>query len=171
MLRRFIPFLVVLAVSIPAGARAQSGASHFEIFGGEYRPQHLDDQLTYGIRASRQISGPISIELSVGRLEFQEHPGEVDSTLVDLSLKAYLTPAGKARYFLVAGPGRAFVHASVIQPDVLSEDTFTTHVGAGVDLWLSDRLYLRPDVLGRWYKTSEGSNVDWQITFALGLAF
>jgi hypothetical protein len=100
MLRRFIPFLVVLAVSIPAGARAQSGASHFEIFGGEYRPQHLDDQLTYGIRASRQISGPISIELSVGRLEFQEHPGEVDSTLVDLSLKAYLTPAGKARYFL-----------------------------------------------------------------------
>ena len=55
-------------------------------------------------------------------------------------------------------------------------DTATAHAAFGVKLALTERLYLRPDLLARWYVQDDqhlhgGSHVDWEATVGIGFTF
>ena len=168
---RILSLLTLFAVLLPAAAMAQPGNGRFEIYGGIYRPEGLDDELTYGLRAGYKLSDHFGIDGTAGTFTVKEDPVEVDVILVDLSLKAYLSSGDKAQFFLFAGPGWAFLDASAFGIDVLSEDSLTAHAGVGLDLWLSDRLYLRPDVRGRWFEQADSNDLDWEASLALGFSF
>jgi hypothetical protein len=67
---------------------------------------------------------------------------EVDIWFGDVSLKAHALRSERFDLYAVAGPG-------LIQ--VESEDPeATVHLGVGLEIGLSERSYLRPEVRGRW---------------------
>ncbi len=167
-------YALLLLLLVPAAAHAQDNR-WIEAYGGTYHPQLLDNQFTYGVRAGVKTSDHFGLEGSVGKLStsFQFGPVKIkdDTTLVDLSLKAYLNPDGKARFFLFGGPGWAFSNVNALGTSLARSDSFSAHIGAGLDVKLTDHFYIRPDVRGRWFQKSDTNGLDVQATIALGFSF
>ena len=51
------------------------------------------------------------------------------------------------------------------------EDDLTGHLGLGVNIRLSERMYLRPDLRIRWLGSLEDSNADAETSLGLGWRF
>lgn len=169
---------VVLVLPSPASAQAGTGA--FELYAGYYFPDNdvLDNDLTYGIRGTYHWTDAVASELSVGRYEqsfdFLGVAGiDYELILVDLSTAWTFNPGSKAEFAIFAGPGWAFADASAhafgVSVASVSDDSFTAHVGADLQIALSDRVYLRPDVRARWFE--QGGDIDYEASIGLGIRF
>ena len=170
MIRR-LPLLLTLVALLPAAAWAQNRTGRFEVYGGIYVPDDVANKPTYGLRGGAKLTDLLGIEGSLGRIGFHEGSYKFDVTLADISLKAYLASGDRADFFLFAGPGWAYVQAKSSGNTLGRVDTFTAHAGAGVDLHISDRLYVRPDLRGRWFQKNHSNKLDWEGTLALGFNF
>lgn len=150
---------------LPAPAAAQAGTGAFELYAGYYFPSGnaVDDDLTYGIRGTYRWTDAVASELSVGRFDQSVSGNDFTLTLVDLSTAWTLNPGSKAEFALFAGPGWAFVDATGV-----SNDSFTLHVGADLQIALSDRVYLRPDVRARWFEVGD-NDLDYEASIGLGI--
>ncbi|MDA8019559.1 MAG: outer membrane beta-barrel protein [Thermoanaerobaculia bacterium] len=138
-------------------AAAQAGSGTFEIYLGQFAFEEDYRETTYGLRAGYRSSNRIGIEASLGYADTDV----ADATFLDLSAKIYFgSEASKAQAFLFAGPGWA---------DVDSDDVLTLNLGVGLDIRLSDRMFLRPDVRSRWFEHSEAS--DLEASLSLGFTF
>jgi hypothetical protein len=110
--------------------------------------------------------------------------GEADVTafMTDLSLVWHVNPDDRAVFHVFGGPGFAWSTTEVPTiPDPKFEDdddTFTLHLGVGVNIYATETFYIRPDLAGRWFAEDEDnvtgpgtdgdSHIDWQFTLGLG---
>lgn len=141
---------------------------HFELFAGRYAPEEssINEETVYGLRSGYRLSDRLGLEGSLGYVGFSESIFDGDFFIVDASLKLYLNPGGKAEWYLIGGPGWAFIDVDASGAGLIEEDSFTLHAGLGVDIDLSERVYLRPEVRARWYELVDGT--DLEATLALG---
>lgn len=170
---------VLLTLALAAApAQAQAGSGSFELYAGYYSPDSniLDDDVTYGVRAGYRLSDAFAVEGSVGRYEdSQDILGlaqvDFELTLVDASAVWYLNPGSSSEFFIFGGPGWAFADASAdflgVPLDSASDDTLTLHAGLGLNLGLTERVYLRPEARARWFDDSDDA-VDVEASLALG---
>ncbi len=114
---------------------------------------------------------------------------QVDVELIFLDLSAaWHHDAGKhGQIALFFGPGYLFANADLnvnlggfggfgglgeVDDSQLSssasEDSFTFHLGAAYKARISERLYLRPDIRGRWIEAGGGDGLDVEASLALG---
>lgn len=168
--------LILLA---PAAASAQAGTGSFELYGGYYSPEDevIDDDLTFGARGVYSWTDALAFELTAGRFEDEERfdgGGRIDLeyTLVDLSAALSLNPGSPFELSIFGGPGWAFLDFSsrgfaTFPPASSSDDSFTLHAGANLQISLSERIYLRPDVRARYFEESE--DIDLEASIGLGI--
>lgn len=155
--------LVILGIGLlPTFAvPAEAGGGSFELYGGLFDPDDLE-LTTYGLRGGYRATDLLGVELTAGLVEGE---AAADLELADLSLKIYPGGAtGKAQFFLFAGPGYARIDSPFGEPD-----SFTVNAGVGVDLYLGEVAYLRPDVRSRWFESGDDTEIE--VTLALGFAF
>lgn len=170
---------VLLTLALAAApAQAQAGTGSFELYAGYYFPDSdvLDDDVTYGVRGGYRLSDSFGIQGSVGRYEDSENilglaNVNLELTLVDASAVWYFNPGSSSEFFVFGGPGWAFADVNAdflgIPLDSVSDDTFTLHAGLGLNIGLTDRIYLRPDVRARWFDDSN-DEVDLEASLAVG---
>ncbi len=169
--------------SFPAPAAAVE--SNFEIYAGGFFPDdHSDqDELTYGVRGGFRFSDRWGLQGSLGRVELWDSGGhfwdvDLNATFLDVSAMLFVNPRSKAELFFYGGPGMAFFDVGIggVTPGfVVWDDDVTLHAGAGMNLRLSDRMYLRPDVRVRWLGAFDDGfddgGTDFEATLALGWKF
>jgi outer membrane protein with beta-barrel domain len=164
--------VLFLGSAFTFGAPAAHAASgSLEFYGGIYEPSGdaLDSENTYGLRGAVGLSDRFALEASAGYFKSEVDTVDINLTLLDLSLKTYLNPAGKAKFFLFAGPGWAFVSVNLNghHLDFLDDDSFTAHAGVGAEIPLGEHVYLRPEGRGRWFENGN-DDLDYEVTLAVG---
>ena len=166
--------LAVLALTFgAAAAQAQHGGS-VEAYVGRYEPtvtDVADGELTWGVRGGYRFTSRLGLEGTVDRLTSDEDAFKLVLTTVDLSGKLYLNPDSRAEFYLLGGPGWAFVNLDFGGRSARIADSLTLHVGLGVEFALYENFYLRPDVRGRWYEKSAADDLEVEGSLALGLRF
>jgi opacity protein-like surface antigen len=169
-----LTYALLLLFLLPAAVRAQD-KWRIEAYGGIYHLHDFENEVTYGARVGIKTSDHFGLEGSVGTFSTSFSFGPVkikdDATLVDLSLKAYLNPGGKAQLFLFGGPGWAFSNVNALGTSLAHSDSFSAHIGAGLDVKLTDHLYVRPDIRGRWLQKNNTNSLDVETTVAFGFSF
>ena len=180
--------LLALTVNLPA----EAGEANFEIAGGAYvsGTSHLGDEAAFGVRGGYRFTDRWAIQGSLSRTElFDIHTSYLDTgldaTFFDLSAMFFITPNRKAELFVYGGIGMARFDVGIgpIRFDTGSgrvhvprfgatvDDEFTTHLGLGVNIQLTDRMYLRPDIRSRWLGDFDGGTVDAEPSIGLGWRF
>ncbi len=178
---------LVLAAMLALSSFAAPAAaveSNFEIFAGGFFPDSFDhDEFTYGVRGGFRFSDRWGLQGSLGRVELWDDGGhfwdvDLNATFLDISAMLFVNPRSKAELFFYGGPGMAFFDIGVggVGPGfIVWDDDFTLHAGAGLNVRLSDRMYLRPDVRVRWLGAFDDGfddgGTDFEATLALGWKF
>jgi opacity protein-like surface antigen len=149
--RTILILLASALMALPAAAAAQDEprAPSFELFGGA--------SAFYSSSSSRSTGLTLHTESVGARGGFSlTRVWALEATLSrssdyhiawngEVSAKAYLFQGDRARLFALAGPG---IHREDLSGD--SADSTTVHVGIGVEIELSPRFYLRPELRSRW---------------------
>jgi hypothetical protein len=153
----------------------------FELFGGYFVPDDLDDDWVYGVRFGRRGVGNWGWQ--VGGSWYQNESafsdsGNIDADLVNVDFSAAYYP-GDGNFSIFFGPG--FLNADIdnrFTGAEHSDDTFSLHLGVGYEADINPHFYVKPDVRVRWYELSglrdPGSNDDeftYEGTIALGWRF
>jgi hypothetical protein len=178
MMRRpavpFRPILILsafalLALPLAAAAQEDDGSrdASFEVFGGPSAEYSSLSGVTlhnrsFGLRGGLRVSRVWSLEAEDARSTGRPiaYDGEV-------SAKAYLFQTDRFRLFALAGPG---IHEEDRFGD--TRYTATVHAGLGGEIALAPRIYLRPEVRGRWPADHfSGRNHTLDYTVGLGLRF
>lgn len=120
------------------------------------------DENQFGVRAAFPLSKRWQAE---GRLTYLG-PGDLDLWLLDASIKYFFDDDGRSRWYLAGGPGTLFENL-----DDLGDTAWLFHIGVGTEIDLSDRLYLRPELLARWNEYSDLDTVAGDISVGLGWRF
>ena len=108
-----------------------------------------------------------------------------DATFFDVSAMFFVNPRSKAEFFIYGGIGMAQVDVDYgrIRYDAHGHrthnpgfgfrvhDDFTRHFGFGLNIRLSEKMYLRPDVRSRWLGSVENGVVDGEASLGLGWKF
>lgn len=131
--------VVTLTVVTLASAHAEGPPGPtFELFGGYVRStggggEHSE---SYGLRGSYRFGGTWALEGELGRFNEEGSVG-----FGEVSGKAYLVDTSRFEIYALAGMG-------IYRIDGI--DSNTAHVGLGAEIDLAPRVYLRPEVRGRW---------------------
>jgi opacity protein-like surface antigen len=134
--------LIFLAVSPRASAQEPNLGASIDIFGARVDTIQSSEghANSYGLRGGYRFNGVWALEGSA------EHIDEgFTNWFVDLSAKAYFIDTKHFEIYGLAGPGLFRVSAFGE-----SDSQTTVHAGLGAEIGLTDRLYLRPEVRGRW---------------------
>ena len=148
MIRRYVPILTVLAfalMALPAVAQDEPRGPSFELFGGAGALYSSSSGLslrteTVGARGGFSLSRVWTVEAALSRTS-----GDPITWNGEVSAKAYLFQNERVRLFALAGPG--IRHEDLAGGSV---DAATVHVGIGVEIALSPKFYLRPELRSRW---------------------
>jgi hypothetical protein len=145
---RYIRILIPVAFALlapSAAAFAQEDPHGFavELFGGYFAGSSSgitthDD--TLGVRGSYRFGSVWAVEAAVSRVN--------ESTALwndELSVKAYLVQRDRFGLFVLAGPG-----VQRLKFAGSSSNAKMVHAGIGADIALTEKLYLRPEILDRW---------------------
>ena len=92
---------------------------------------------TSGLRGSFHVTDRFVLEGTLNRFH------EIDFYFADLSAKYYLRNHGRAAVYMLAGPGIVF-------GSDLVETEATLHAALGLEVPVSEHIYLRPELRGRW---------------------
>lgn len=147
LLRSTLTVLVLTMMALPTAAAAQDeprGLS-FELFGGAGASSSSSEGLSLhteslGARGGFSLTRVWTVEAALSRTN-----SDPTSWNGEVSAKAYLFQAERVRLFALAGPG---IHREDLSGG--SADSTTVHAGIGVEIGLSPRFYLRPEVRSRW---------------------
>jgi len=183
----------LLLVAVPAtfAAAPEAGQWSLGFYGGTYAPgpdDAFDDQNTFGLRVGRMITDRYGVGLSIGTvdpdykaLENAALTGvlDVENTLVDLGVFVAFRPKSRFNLFLGGGIGGAFISSSgqVTGPpgtvfyDDLTKDSATVHVGTGMIIGLSKKVFLRPMMKLRYFEAREDDEVDQEVSLGVGFKF
>ncbi|MEE8526581.1 MAG: outer membrane beta-barrel protein [Thermoanaerobaculia bacterium] len=113
---------------------------------------------SFGLRGSLRVRNRFHVEASVSRLN-----GRVDLFLIDFSAKYYLRDR-RTDLYLVAGPG-------LFYSSDLDADELMLHFGFGAEFTLGRRLYLRPEIRGRWLAEDLDAGTIGDLAVGLGWRF
>lgn len=186
----FVLLLPLLPIATPA---AHAGQGTFEILVGEYfADSTIDEEPVIGVRGGYRFSEHFALQGSLARVD-NVHPvftpfSDDSAVFLDLSAIWYANPGKRAELMLYGGPGVVsyetrqgcfvcFDNDGHLRNTYDSEDLATLHAGIGLQINLSPRFYLRPDVKARWiegFSSSDGferSEADFEATFAVGWKF
>ena len=149
--------LLVLATAAPVLAEGGRGAT-FELFGTHVRStaDSRYHQEAFGLRGGYRFGSTWAVEGEVSQLY-------KDVWFGDLSAKAYLIDTSRFEIYALAGPGLYKVRGQ-------GSGEATVHVGIGAEVGLTSRLYLRPEVRGRWLAEELKAN-DGIVQYSLGLGW
>lgn len=100
---------------------------------------------SFGIRGSWHRKRKLALEGSLSRIA----AGSLDIFLIDFSAKYYLRDRRRTDVYLVGGPGAIFEGA-------FEGTEALVHFGIGLEVDLTRRLYLRPELRGRWFVEDVG---------------
>lgn len=114
---------------------------------------------SFGIRAAFRVRNRFHFEGSISRL----HDDRVDLFLIDASAKYYLRDQ-RTDLYLVAGPG-------LFYSSDLEARELMLHFGFGAEFSLGRRLYLRPEIRGRWFARDLGAHTTGDLALGLGWRF
>ena len=161
--------LAVLLTPVASGPAVAEGS--FELYLGYYFPDEdaVDEDLTYGIRLGHRFSDRFGLQATLGRYETEVDFVDIEAIFADLSLILFTNPGQKAELLIYGGPGWAFVEAEAGSLEA-SDDSLTVHLGIGLDIALSEKFYLRPDVQGRWFEEGD-DEIDLELTLGFGFRF
>ena len=153
----FAAALLSLAVVSPASAQSEVRSPSFDVFGtrasGGSDSFHTE---SYGVRGGFRFSDVWALEGSLSR------GNGSNSWDGDAAVKAYFLHASRFEMYAVASPG--VIKASGENPKLI------LHAGLGAEIGLTERIYLRPEVRGRWLDngvTGDNRRVD----YSLGLGW
>ena len=162
----------LLLLALPAGAQIQAGSAEFEVYGGWYIPASVDNDVTLGLRFGGNWTKSFNLQATIGYLDTTEEVAGVDvdfqMTFVDLSAGWNANPDSKAVCVLFAGPGWAWIDADS-NSIAGNDNSFTMNVGVALKYQATDKLYVRPDIRGRWIDQS--GDFDWEASIGLGWRF
>jgi hypothetical protein len=131
--------LFALAVASPASAQTDVRGSFFDLFGARVQSTDSNDHFhteSYGARGGFRFNKVWALEGSLSRIN------DSDVWFGDVSAKAYFLRVNRFEMYAVASPGLFKVSGE--NPEL------TLHAGIGAEIGLTERLYLRPEVRGRW---------------------
>ncbi len=149
---------------------------NFELFGGYYLPDDLDEDWSYGLRFGRRGLGNWGWQIGVSKYENEsEHSAnrDLDVDIVHVDFSAAYYPGQSGKFSIYGGPGFASADIDdVFTGEDHSDDVFSLHAGLGYEIDFNPRFYLKPDVRVRWFELSglPGSNDD-EFTYEPSLAF
>lgn len=151
-----------LVVSTAAAGWAQSTepGPTFGLFGAYVQPTDSDADLdteAYGLRGGYRFTDTWEVEGSISRLN-----EDADVFFGDVSLKANALRSERFNLYAVFGPGAYKVESEDLEA--------TVHAGVGVEIGLTERAYLRPEVRGRWL-TDELSFDEGLVDYSLGFGW
>ncbi len=155
----FAATLLSLVFASPASAQSEVRSPSFDLFGahavsnGDGDRVHMD---SYGVRGGYRFSNVWALEGSLYRSK------DTDSWSGDFSAKAYFLHANRFEMYAVASPG--LIKVSGENPQLI------LHAGLGAEIGLTSRLYLRPEVRGRWLDSglNDGNS---RVDYSLGLGW
>ena len=174
-----VTFLLVLVFSpclAPpvAGQQEQNGGkASAEFYLGYYVPEDFNDEfmdLTLGIRGGMDFRDGWGWEGSLGRFETTVEAVDFEALFLDLSLLYEVNPADRVVFQVFGGIGYAGATAEF---GGVSEDdsSLTVNAGLALKVYASERVYVRPDVRGRWFEDCDESCFEWEFTLAVGFRF
>lgn len=172
--------LAIATLASPAPAAAANW--EFEVFGGYFLPEELDEDLTYGLRFGHRGDGDWGWQIGTSWFDVADSQGFTGKTVdadvfhVDFSLAWYPNDSGFSVFF---GPG--FASGNVDVPGVttdLSDDVFSAHAGIAYEFKAGESFYVKPDLRARFYEM-EGfgpdggrqNQINYEATVALGWKF
>lgn len=182
----FFLTIVVALLAFPS-SRASAGEGNFELYGGYYfiDQSEAGDDFIYGLRGGYRFADSWGLQANVSRLNVglaEDIPMvdvDIDVTFVEVSALWFVNPRKKAEFFVYGGVGDASIDANVdigagfngppVEVNV-DDSLFTYHVGAGVDVALGERTYLRPDLRARGFE-DRSNDIDLELSLAIGWRF
>ena len=151
--------LFSLVAASSASAQSEMRGSYFDLFGARVQSTDSSDHFhteSYGVRGGFRFNGVWALEGSASRIK------DTDVWFGDLSAKAYFLHAHGFEMYAVASPGLFRVSGENPQ--------FTLHAGIGAEIGLGERVYLRPEVRGRWL-AKELNGDSGLVDYSLGLGW
>lgn len=152
----FAATLFSLAVASPASAQSEVRSPSFDFFGARTTRGDSFHTESYGVRGGFRFNNVWALEGSLSRSNGS------NSWDGDAAVKAYFLHADRFELYAVASPG--LIKASGENPKLI------LHAGLGAEIGLTPRIYLRPEVRGRWLDQGlkdDNSRVD----YSLGLGW
>ena len=153
----FAVALFSLAVVSPASAQSEVRSPSFDFFGA--RTSGGSDSFhteSYGVRGGFRFNNVWALEGSLSR------GNGSNSWDGDAAVKAYFLHASRFEMYAVASPG--LLKASGENPKLI------LHAGLGAEIGLTERVYLRPEVRGRWFD-QEPKKDNGRVDYSLGLGW
>lgn len=105
------------------------------------------------------------------QLTYDSDTGLGDEWTLDLSARLALKDTRRLHVFAAGGAGWFRTDADPGVPAIYDDDSATLHLGLGLEYDLTERLYLRPDLRGRWLLDSELDDVEEELSVSLGWRF
>lgn len=111
---------------------------------------------SFGVRGSWHLKRRFALEGSLSRLAVG-----IDIFLADFSTKYYLRDRGRTDVYAVGGLG------AIWADDFVNTET-TLHLGIGLEVDLTKRLYFRPEIRSRWFARAIDGTVIGDLSLGLG---
>lgn len=111
---------------------------------------------SFGVRGSWHRNRRFALEGSLSRVAVS-----IDIFLADFSAKYYLRDRAKTDVYVIGGPG-------AIWADAFDNTEATVHLGVGMEVNLSKRLYFRPELRGRWLVDAFDATTIGDLSLGLG---
>ena len=194
-MKRFALTLAIasLVTFFPVSA-ALAGEANFEIAAGAYvsgTTGFVGEEGILGLRGGYRFTERWGLQGSLSRVDLFDAVSpfvdvDGDATFFDVSGMFFITPRRRAELFVYGGVGyaRFDVDVAPIRLDLphvgrirlpgfgfTVEDDFTGHLGLGVNIRLSEKMYLRPDIKVRWLGSLESGTADAEPSLGLGWRF
>lgn len=148
----------LLAVA-PAAAQEESNFQ-LELVAGLLFDDEIDEN-AYGIRAGYRLSERTWVEARLDHIDV----GSFEFWLLDASIKYFFDNWGRSRWYVLGGPGTTFRSLGDIDDSGL-----LLHVGVGTEIDLTDRLFLRPEIVALW-REDDFDTLGGDASFAVGWRF
>ncbi len=169
-------FFLLTALVTPA---ADAGETHVEILAGSHFStlSPIANNFTLGVRGGYRFSDAWAVEGTLSRVDFADVHApfvhlEAEATHLDFSIKWFITPHKKYQLYLYGGPGMSFYDMRINHVGLFSVDnSFAWHIGTGVSVPLSERMFFRPDVRVRWDSSVVAGNADVEVALGIGWRF
>ena len=152
-----LPLAFALALTgAPAEAQTEPDRFQFDLFGTSLSSGGGSVEAA-GLRGSVRYSDRWAVEGTLLRLN-----GDV--WLGDFSVKQYTKARGRTAFYFVAGAG-------LLSDSDFEEQVVMVHLGLGTEISLGQKVYLRPDVRGRWLAEDPSAGTIGDFSLGVGWRF
>jgi hypothetical protein len=160
--------LALPLLSLSASAQTEPRGGALDFYGASLSSTGGNDSgglHAFGVRGSYRFSQTWALEGAATRTE-----SGAEGWFGDVSAKAYLVDFNHDRVEIYALAGAGFLSSAFGLDDSVHRGT--VHAGLGAEIKLTGKLYLRPEVRGRWLTSSlEGDNGVAEYSLGLGWKF